>query len=151
VRLIRRDQNRLLFHLGRREKDLLVQLLSNYPQTPPGSHKLSRQSKIEPGNQQMLDEALVEDQAEHKKQWLALLSDTARWTEHQQGWKLSLGEGEVEWLLQVLNDIRIGSWIRLGSPENIVEVVNAETAPHLWAMEIAGSFQMALLHVLESS
>jgi hypothetical protein len=30
-----------------------------------------------------------------------------------------------------------------------VETLTEKNAPHLWAMEMSGSFQMALLHLLE--
>ena len=46
-------------------------------------------------------------------------------------------------------DIRIGSWIHLGSPETPLKALNAQTAPDRWAMEMAGSFQMLFLELLE--
>ena len=33
------------------------------------------------------------------------------------GLQLTLSGPEIEWLLQVLNDVRVGSWIALGSPD----------------------------------
>jgi len=53
-------------------------------------------------------------------------------------------------LLQVLNDVRIGSWIELGSPERPLEALGAKTAPAVWAMEMAGAFQMSLLELLRA-
>ena len=54
----------------------------------------------------------------------------------------------MEWLLQALNDIRVGSWLALGSPDGPVEILAAltdKTAPDFWAMEISGHFQAVLL------
>jgi hypothetical protein len=49
----------------------------------------------------------------------------------------------------MLNDIRVGSWVALGSPEGRVPAVDEDTAHHLLAMEIAGFFQMNLLAAVE--
>ena len=79
----------------------------------------------------------------------ALIADPGRWVATEGGWKVSVTTGEIEWLLQVLNDVRIGSWLALGSPEQRMEHLTEKNAPHLWAMEMSGSFEMALLHLLE--
>jgi hypothetical protein len=57
----------------------------------------------------------------------------------------------MEWLLQVFNDIRVGSWVLLGSPEDNIEaaLVDADSARIFWDMEMAGNFQMQLLAALE--
>ena len=149
MKLIGTEKDQLLLQFGRREKELLQTLLQRYPRVPPSHHKLSKSPTLDPANQHLLDEALAEHRAENHKQLSSLLTDPRRWTEHHPGWRLSLARGEVEWLLQVLNDIRVGSWVLLGSPEEHLEVLDENTAPHVWAMEIAGSFQMALLHLLE--
>ena len=39
--------------------------------------------------------------------------------------------------------------MRLGSPEEKPARLNEKTAPHFWAMEMAGYFQMQLLEALE--
>jgi hypothetical protein len=50
--------------------------------------------------------------------------------------------------MQVLNDVRVGSWVILGSPDKKPAELNATTAPHFLAMEMAGYFQMQLLEAL---
>jgi len=99
----------------------------------------------EQSNQQLLDEALAEQRAENKKQLDALLADKDRFKETESGCRLSLPPGDVEWLLQVLNDIRVGSWLRLGSPEATLELATLSnlTAPDFFAMELAGHFSNA--------
>jgi len=59
---------------------------------------------------------------------------------------------EIEWLLQILNDVRVGSWLSLGSPDEELELslLNAKTAPHFWTMQLAGEFEMRLLKALEA-
>jgi len=69
----------------------------------------------------------------------------------ESGPRLSLSPSELEWLLKILNDVRVGSWIILGSPEQGMEfkLLNEKTAPDFWAMEMSGQFQMRFLEALE--
>jgi len=151
VKLIGKDKDSLLFHLGRRERSLLEQLFQLFPAVPSGHQCLSRGGKVEPINQQLLEESLAEHSAEVQKQVTAFMQDPLRWSERQHGWQLRLKTSEVESLLQVLNDIRVGSWLRLGAPEESLKSIDEKSAPHLWAMEIAGSFELALLHNMQAS
>jgi len=151
VKVIRQGDKYHL-QLGKREKIVLFDLLELYPQIPPGHFQLSKAGEVpDPeANQRLLDEALAEQRTASKNQLHALLSDAERCQETQTGFRLRLSEGEVEWLLQVLNDIRIGSWIRLGSPQAKLEMarLKAETMPFFLAMEMAGTVQMALVSAL---
>jgi hypothetical protein len=153
VRLIKASNDKLLFHLGKREKHLLVEVLKLYPRIPSGHQSLSKSPKTRDreANQRLLDEALAEQRAECKKHLRAFLEDPRRFEEDQTGCRLSLCNSEPEWLLQVLNDIRVGSWLSLGSPEPPIEIkaLNERTAPDFWAMEMAGHFQMQLLAALD--
>jgi hypothetical protein len=149
VKLARTTRNKLLFGLSRQEKDLLLALLKFYPRIPAGYHPLSRSSRSEESSQELLDESLAEHRAASKKQLEALLTDPKKLTETKTGWRLALSPSDVEWLLQVLNDIRVGSWATLGSPDECIAPMNAATLPHLWAMNVAGAFQMELLEELE--
>ena len=120
MKLVRATKTRLVFHLGQREKHLLLHLLKLYPCVPSAHHVLSKSGRLPDAeaNQQLLDEALAEQRAENKKQLQALLADPRRFQEHtESGARLSLSPAEAEWLMQVLNDIRVGSWIILGSPD----------------------------------
>ncbi len=148
MKLIGSENDKLLFHLGRREKDLLTNLLKLYPRVPPAHHKLTKSGKADASSEQLLDEALAEQRAENQRQVSGVLASPVRWQRQQSGWHLALAPSETEWLLQVLNDIRVGSWVLLGSPEEPLKRLDKHTAPHLWAMEIAGSFEISLLEAL---
>lgn len=148
MKLIGRAKDGFEFQLPSREKELLWQLLRLYPRIPSNYQKLSKGKGLEESGQHLLEEALAETRDQNKKALQALLNDPQRLKPHETGWRLKLSSANVEWLLQVLNDIRVGSWIRLGSPEIPFQALNAETAPDVWAMEMAGSFQMRLLEIL---
>jgi hypothetical protein len=153
VKLIRTRQQKHVFDLGRKEKQLLLAVLGRYPVVPPAHQRLSKSAPADghDSNQRLLDEALAEHRRENAGQLRELLRDTRRFRDTETGCRVTLSAADLEWLLQVLNDIRVGSWIRLGSPENDLRdfELNETTAPHAWAMELAGYFQMNLLEALE--
>jgi hypothetical protein len=151
VKLIRRSDKKLLIQLSQREGNLLLQVLKRYPRVPSAHHPISKSNLLPhpEETQRLLDEALAEQRAECKQQLQALLADPKRFQKSASGFRLALSPADTEWLLQVLNDIRVGSWIILGSPAEKLESLNAKTAADYWAMELAGAFQMELLTALE--
>jgi hypothetical protein len=150
VKLIRGSKTKLLFQLGRREMSLLLQVLKLYPRVPSAHQLLSKSGRLpnREDTQRLLDEALAEHRAANKKQLQTLLADPQRFRQMDDGFRLSLSRAEAEWVLQVLNDIRVGSWIILGSPEGKLDGLSAKTAPDFWAMEMAGYFEAELLEAL---
>jgi len=138
--------------MGRRERDLFLELLPLYPRTPAAHRKLSKSSILPDAEaaQKLLDDALAEQRDQNRQLLEQLMLDLARFQVQPTGLKLVLSEADTEWLLQVLNDIRVGSWVLLGSPEDphTVEQLTEETVPNLWAMEMSGYFQMHLLKAL---
>jgi hypothetical protein len=145
------ENGKQLFHLSKRELALLLALLKRYPLVPPAYQRLSKsaQAKHE-SDQRLLEEALAERRQENKRQIENLLKNRAVLSETQGGWRLALSPSEMEWVLQVLNDIRVGSWILLGAPpDNLWNFdLNEANAPQAWAMEVAGRFELHLLAAL---
>ena len=113
MKLVRASHSQFQFQLGKREKVFLAETLKHYPCIPSAHQRLSRSGKLpEPeANQHLLDEALAEQRAENKKKVLAFLARSERFTESPAGFLLKLAPGEIDWLLQVLNDVRVGSWL----------------------------------------
>jgi hypothetical protein len=152
---VTRAANRFHIQLGAREKRLLFELFALYPRIPPAHHQLSKSGSIpDPqSNQQLLDEALAEHRAESKRQLNALISDPKHLNEIRGGWRLSLSRAELETLLQALNDVRVGSWLLLGSPDPNLNPagINEKNGQDYMAMELAGYFQMRLIEDLNES
>lgn len=148
---ILRTPEKLVLQLNRQEKLLWLELLKLYPCVPSAHHRLSKSGKLpeRDANQQLLDEALSEQRAKNKKQIEELQADARRWAPTKSGLRLSLVRADLEWLLQVLNDIRVGSWVLLGSPENLAPSLNEDMFHHFWAMELCGFFQSKLLEALD--
>jgi len=135
------------FQLSSREKDLLRHVLSLYPKIPAGYQRLSKGSSQEQ-NQQLLDDALAETRAKNRARLDSFL-EHKHLKQEENGWHLRISREDMEWLLEVLNDVRVGSWLRMGSPEPPINNLAPEAAPDLWAMELAGYFQMAFLELLD--
>lgn len=151
MRLLRVTRDALVFQFAPREKGLLLELLRLHPRMPGRREAVSKSGHLpdQAAAQRLLEEALAEQRAQNALQLRKLVSDPRNWILEETHWLFTLAKADLEWTLQVLNDIRVGSWILLGSPEQWSESVKPESARHLWAMELAGAFQMAFLHALE--
>ncbi len=153
MKLIRATKGNFLFQLGKLEKLRLLQVLRLYPRIPPATFRLSKSDNLPDAeaNQRLLDESLTEQRAENRKTLQTFLTDPRRFIDSASGSHLSLTPSELEWLLQILNDVRVGSWTILGSPEEgmKLKMLNEKTASDFWAMEISGQFQMYFLKALE--
>ena len=80
-----------------------------------------------------------------------MLNESKRFAECAAGYQASFSPGEIEWLLQVLNDVRIGSWLALGSPDQQLELregMTKQTMSHLVTMEMAGYFESCFLDAI---
>ncbi len=151
MNVIRSSEGGIQFRLGGREKQALLGLLKRYPCLPAAHQPLSKAGGL-PGqeaNQALLDEALAEQRRENRRQLEALLADPQRLQQEEAGWRLSLSRSDLEWLLQVLNDICVGSWVLLGCPEEGPARVNAANVRHYWAMEMSRLFQVQILGALD--
>ena len=148
MKLLRKTKDSYTFHLATGEKDLLLQVLHLYPLIPAAYQRVSKGDKDE-SKQRLLDEALMETRIENKRQLQKVLSDPIRLARDGESWLLRVSEGELEWLLQIFNEIRVGSWILLGSPESAVAALTVANAPHFWTLEMADYFQSRILEALE--
>jgi hypothetical protein len=148
VKFLRASKAGQVYLLHDREKQLLLQTLKLYPLVPASHHRLSKgnDSQQAEENQCLLEEALEEQRQENRRQVLAMLDDPQRFRETQKGLELTLTPAQIEWLLQVLNDVRVGSWLALGEPEQGDEPeVTEENARYLLALELCGLFESILL------
>lgn len=137
--------------MSRREKKLLDVLCSLYPRIPAGGWKLSAGGGIPDAEagQELLEEAHEQSRTELRQEIPRWLADPARLRRAPKGLALKLSLAEAEALLQVLNDIRVGSWMALGSPEKPITRLTRKNAPDLWAMEMSTLFQAQLLESLQ--
>jgi len=156
VKLIQRDGESFLFHISKREKGLLFEVLKLYPLIPIAHHRVSQTAAAlgVTETQKLLESALADRTRENKRQLLAMLNQDARLQETDGAHRLTLSGSRMEWLLQVLNDIRVGSWLILGEPDEKkgkpIELTD-KNARYYAAMEFCGLFQMMLLDAFQQS
>jgi hypothetical protein len=153
MKFIRARREQLVFEMSRQEKGLLFEILQLYPLVSPAQYRLSKTARAGRLNdhQQLLEESLAAQQEENRKNVRTLLRKRGRFQTAPAGLLLKITRSETEWLLQVLNDVRVGSWIALGSPDTEAgeEIpMNEKTAPHIYSMEVAGAFEMVFLDAL---
>src|SRR4051812_24222876 len=119
MKLIRATKDNLLFELSKREKRFLLHVLNLYARVPSTRYRLSKSGNLPDAeaSQRLLDESLAEQRANNRKTLQAFLTDPAHFSDTKSGSHFSVSRSELGWLLQVLNDVRVGSWIILGSPE----------------------------------
>jgi hypothetical protein len=143
----------LVFEISLSEKSLLFEVLKLYPLISPTHHRLTKSARTakHDENQRLLEESLAAQREENRKNVRAMLDEPGHFKEMASGLQLTLSGPEIEWLLQVLNDVRVGSWIALGSPdpESGKKIVfNEKILPHFRMMELAGAFEMVFLDAL---
>lgn len=148
------DDQSVVFQLRAQEHAALLDILQTYPVVPPAHHSVSKELK-DPHTtdyQHLLDEALAEQRTANKKHLDDWLTTPDRFKKNKAGCRFTLERAESEWLLQVLNDIRVGHWLRLGSPEPgelQPQHLDAQQLPAWLMMEMSGYFQMSVLEALE--
>ncbi len=154
MRLARATARAWTLALSDRERDFLVAVLQAYPAVPPEYQPLSRQSadRLSPEDQQLLSEALAEHRSENQSRLRRWLRAGARFRPVDQEWQFNLSRADFDWMLQVLNDVRVGNWLQLGAPEDVHDpscLLEKDPAA-LFLMEAAGMFQMEFLLLRQS-
>ena len=156
MKFIRTRREKLVFEISLSEKRLLFEVLKLYPLISPTHHRLTKSARTakHDENQRLLEESLAAQREENRKNVRAMLDEPGHFQAADSGFQLTLSGPEIEWLLQVLNDVRVGSWIALGSPdpESGQKIVfNEKILPHFRMMELAGAFEMVFLDALSGN
>jgi hypothetical protein len=152
MKLLRADQDQFRFEFSREEKELL-NVLRQYPLVPASHHRLSKDRQLprREENQRLLDESLKAQREENRRQVESLLDEPHRFLKCEQGYRVTFARVEIEWLLQVLNDIRVGRWLALGSPDEHPKLqagMSSQTLSHIVTMDIAAFFEMCFLRAV---
>ncbi len=147
MNLKRTGKTSLVFEMNEPEREVLLETLQLYPLVPATHHRLSKAAATQSEeNQRLLEESLAQQRAENRKELDALLNDPVRFKKVGKNFKLRLKASELDWLLQIFNDIRVGCWLKLGEPdEDKPPTITPENVRYGFAMEVCGMFQSALL------
>jgi hypothetical protein len=154
MKMARQNKDGWQYHLNQREAGCLRSLLQKFPITANVPARISR-TDADPKTverEKLLNESLAEHRKELKKQAANLLG-AGKFKRGESGCLLTLNPEEREILLQILNDIRIGSWHVLGEPEELDPETSPQTVKDLVfynLMNLAGYFEAAFLHAFSS-
>lgn len=156
MKLLRHSGDRYEFLFGRREQHVFCEVLRAFPVTPLEHHQVTRGTATPAltGAQQLLQEALTDFKQEARRRLELFLAEPNRFSPYRDGLRAGFAREEMEWLLQVLNDIRVGSWLQLGCPDPDTgqrPKLTPENARYLPLMEAAGAFEYALLAALDGT
>ena|SRR6187455_2953368 len=109
--------------------------------------------------QELLEKALLEQRRklrEEANRVLANQGELAIDQEFNEYWDLTLSEAEIEWTLQMLNDVRIGFWTDLGcpNPTHDVKITGAPGDDVVRAhviMQLCATWQGILMQAVDES
>jgi hypothetical protein len=144
----------LIFQIDAREEALLLAVLRLYPVMQNSHHRLSKDpERAGSAEQRLLEESMAQQRTAHRRKLDELFLAPQRFFKEAPGERrLVLTGDQFEWLLQVLNDIRVGSWVKLGCPDlektAPLELTRAN-ARALQSMQLSGQFQSALLDAVK--
>ena len=154
MKLICVGEGNFTFELSRRERQMLTALLKLYPLLNSDYHEISKSNgeKMDEGRK-LLREAMEEMRIQNKKAVVDFLDERNWSSQANDVFSVALSRERMDWLLTVLNDVRVGSWVKLGKPDSqrgdeISSTI--KTLPYIGAMELSGLFQSVLLQALES-
>ena len=154
MRLARRQKDDFVFILTAQEKGLMLTLLKFFPQVPVAHHRLNQiaTSPAVAESQRLLEDSLAAHKAEDKEWVATTFQGPRRFQPVAGGFHLKVKRAEMERLLQIFNDVRVGSWLALNAPD-LEHKKNLSptrlTAPFIQRMELAGIFEMILLKALQ--
>jgi hypothetical protein len=139
-----------VFQISKREKAVLLSTLKMYPVLESTHHQLSRNPRsVRASAQNWLEETMAQQKREHKEKLAHFFDNDHRFFKDETGdLRFVLSGEQLDWLLRVLNEIRVGSWVRLGRPEMGAGrrlSSNYDLAQYVAAMELSGYFESALL------
>jgi hypothetical protein len=123
VRLLRRDQSagRVTFRFERGEREMFTQVLDLFPLKKDSMRPISEDSQA----QALLEKALHDERAKIRDDVQKLLRTSGELVidpDFNEFWDLKVTDAEIEWLLQILNNIRVGLWYQLGCPQPTADV-----------------------------
>jgi hypothetical protein len=138
-----------VFMMVSREREYLMETLRLYPSLDLYLQPISKSGVASAEAQKLLDEAAADLREARRKKLGEFMSSASFLKREDSGrFQMVLSGEDREWLLQVLNEIRVGCWISLGRPDMDqlpVEDMTIRQAQLRMAMDVSGYFQMELL------
>lgn len=156
MRLLSRDEDGSVWHLGSGQRDLLLVMFDAAATRPGRKPGISRMSpELDARYRADLAENLELERISAQGTLTDSLRDPVRCEELPDGHRWRLDLDETETFLQALNAIRIGAWERLGCPDESDAVLSQAFQPGTvefldrWLFALSGRFLERVLVELE--
>jgi hypothetical protein len=149
MKLVRQTKDGWQYQLNPAETNCLRSLLNQFPITTSATGKISR-TDSDPqtvDREKLLNESLADHRDKLKKRARSLIG-ADKFKARDKNWLLCINSEEREFLFQILNDIRVGSWRALGEPENLEpQTPNPTKTEKIFhnIMNLAGYFEHKLV------
>lgn len=148
--LSRRSDTQFEFEMDVAEAEALRWIFSQYPVDDAHTFVVSKTGEGEDieGAAEALTMSMDDLKRQLKGRVATFLEESDRMREvgDDGATRLTVQIDEVDWMLQVLNETRVGAWRLLGCPEDIDEANRDEGASYGFLMEAAAFFQSALIY-----
>jgi len=146
------DEDHYVWSLSASEKRALIMIVEEFPMLDGSLRPLSSDATPEAAeHNQLLIEALAERRQQMRQDARAILSAEGTFQKQGPKLKLRLKRSEADCLLQIANDVRVGCWTRLGSPDPASvpwwELIG-DNAKFGFLLDACGVLQMQLIHAL---
>lgn len=145
MKLLVREPGRLVFQLRARDRNSMRGILRLGAQLRRRPPRFTRgpMGFVPKDSDDMLREAVVQQQLDSRQSALAWLEDPARCVAGKGGFGLTLTEAEAETMLQALNHAKMAFWEALGCPDEnapFPPAVSPEVETLQQAKEVANAY-----------
>lgn len=152
MNLVSANEHGVVFGVHSGERELFERTLERYPVIPGARAPLTREGSEEDlaEAQEMLETLTREAKAENVRRVADFLRKPRQFEAKDGVLRLNVARGELNWLLEIVNEIRVGVWSRLGEPDPGNIPFNTSNIEDWIAMEYCAEIQMNLLEVLNA-
>lgn len=141
------NDREMVLSLAEGERELVMDTLLAYPVNGGVLEMREGAVGLEGESREMLEAALTEAQEENRARLRRLVEQS--FVRDGNEWRWRVRREDRDWLLEVVNDVNVGSWIAAGRPDLGVRRGVASLAHwrHLVTVEMCQALEMLLLEV----
>ena len=155
MRLLKREEanGKLVFRFEPPEREMFARILEMFPVQQGAMRAIGDEANA----QELLEKALREQRGKLREEAERLLranGELAIDAEFNEFWDLKLSDAEIEWVLQMLNDVRVGVWTQIGCPNpshdfKITGAPSEELVRGHVIMQLCATWQGILMYAVE--
>ncbi len=152
MKLIEAKDGLYVFRFTKRDRLLLTHVLKQFPIGGGPVAPMSKSGDPEQWaeSERLLAESVAEHVTENVRMRDLFLGEQGRFVEDGKShFRLRLTSAQLDWMLRVLNEVRVGLWRKLGQPAELAPLALAGQLDEVVTMELCALFQTRLLTALD--